>query len=171
MIIIREWDTLFDGLTDAELELYFEAAHVAEVAHEGQTYGPTEAYHMHCLRVGWRLLHANEPTEIVVAGILHDTLEDTEVTYDDLRKSFGSIVANLVAAVTRNKEKETYAQYISRVNQVPLARVVKRADLLENINVATRDKPEALPYRSLLSRWMKAYIELLGENNEKAGVL
>ncbi|MFC2558545.1 MAG: HD domain-containing protein [Haemophilus seminalis] len=66
-----------------------------------------------------------EPTEDMVAvAWLHDSVEDTETTFDDLVYYFGSSVAQAVDAITK-RNGELYADYLNRVKANPIARLVK----------------------------------------------
>jgi len=70
-------------------------------AHAGQTRASGEPYISHCVAVAEILLEMNMPATVVAAGLLHDTLEDTDLTYEDLKETFGEEVANLVEGVTK----------------------------------------------------------------------
>lgn len=77
-----------------------------------------------------------EPTEDMVAvAWLHDSVEDTETTFDDLIHYFGSPVAQAVDAITKRKG-EIYADYLNRVKANPIARLVKIADLSHNMDLS-----------------------------------
>ncbi len=85
----------------ADRELIERAYHVAEGAHRGQKRAAGEPYITHCLAVASILADLRVPPEVVVAGLLHDTVEDTKVTLDDIRRDFGDTVAALVDGVTK----------------------------------------------------------------------
>lgn len=87
--------------TDADRELIKRAYRVAEEAHRGQERASGEPYISHCLAVASILADMYVPPQVIAAGLLHDTVEDTDITLDDLRKDFGDDVANLVDAVTK----------------------------------------------------------------------
>ncbi len=99
-------DDLIKKLPDiysaADRELILKAYKVAEKAHEGQTRASGEPYVTHCLAVADILAQKfAPPPHIIVAGLLHDTVEDTRFTLDDVRKNFGDNVAKLVDGVTK----------------------------------------------------------------------
>ncbi|MBM7552023.1 HD domain-containing protein [Thalassobacillus pellis] len=78
----------------------------AEKAHEGQRRKSTgEPYITHPIRVADILMEAGFSDEVVCAGYLHDVVEDTNVTLNDIQHAFGNSVANLVAAHTEDKKK------------------------------------------------------------------
>ncbi len=77
-------------------EMVMRAYRFAEAAHQGQKRASGEPYVSHCLAVAAILAEMQVPPAVVIAGLLHDTVEDTIVTLDDIRKEFGDEVAKLV---------------------------------------------------------------------------
>ncbi len=74
-----------------------DAMAVAALAHDGQVRKGTDIpYVIHPFGVGLMLAQAGYPEEIIAAGILHDTVEDTDITLDYLREHFGGKVADIV---------------------------------------------------------------------------
>ena len=90
-----------DDLTPADRELIQRAYQVAEQAHANQTRVSGEPYVTHCIAVATILAELDAPVPVIVAGLLHDTVEDTPVTLDRLRRDFGNEVATLVDGVTK----------------------------------------------------------------------
>jgi len=82
-----------------------------------------------------------------MVAILHDVVEDTKVTLQDLKDAeFDDVVVSAVDAITKRKG-ENYMRYISRVKSSKLARIVKLADIAHNMSRAPipnedRDKTE-----------------------------
>lgn len=110
--------------------LTFNAYEFATIAHLGQQYGD-ETYIHHPVRVANRL---DESDEIGISvAYLHDVVEDTEYTLDDLRLSFRPEIVEAVDAITR-REGEKYFDYIVRLSSNPIAKRVKIADLQENLS-------------------------------------
>src|SRR5512143_3020492 len=87
--------------TPADRELVQRAYRVAEEAHRFQKRASGEPYINHCLAVASILADLSVPPEVVAAGLLHDTVEDTAVSLTALRRDFGDIIANLVDGVTK----------------------------------------------------------------------
>ncbi len=87
--------------TVADRELVARAYRVAERAHEGQKRASGEPYIQHCLAVADILAELRMPPVVVAAGLLHDTVEDTDLTLEDIRRDFGDEVASLVDGVTK----------------------------------------------------------------------
>src|SRR5512133_301808 len=94
-------NALPENYTLADRELIQRAFRVAEVAHEGQKRASGEPYINHCLAVASILAEMRVPPVVVAAGLLHDTVEDTAVTLDDLQRDFGPEIARLVDGVTK----------------------------------------------------------------------
>ncbi len=95
-------------------DLIRRAFRVAEKAHSKQTRASGEPYFMHCLAVAKILAEMFVPPEVIAAGLLHDTVEDTEITIENLQNDFGEEVTKLVDAVT----KLTSLPRVSRGDQV-----------------------------------------------------
>lgn len=94
-------EVLPDSYSDADRELVLRAYRVAEKAHEPQKRASGEPYISHCLAVAAILVELCVPPAVVAAGLLHDTVEDTGLTLDDIRRDFGDEIAKLVDGVTK----------------------------------------------------------------------
>ena len=94
-------ESLPENYSLADRELVERAYRVAKEAHRKQKRNSGEPYINHCLAVAKILTNLRVPPEVVAAGLLHDTVEDTDVTLDDIRRDFGEVVANLVDGVTK----------------------------------------------------------------------
>tara|TARA_R110002096_G_scaffold197544_1_gene380954 strand:- start:212 stop:640 length:429 start_codon:yes stop_codon:yes gene_type:complete len=107
------------------------AIQIAVQAH-GETLDKSgQPYILHPLRV----MMAQMSDVSRIAGILHDVVEDTNVTIDDLR-SAGIPEESLTAIVMlTHEESEPYEEYINKLYQNHIAKSVKLADLLDNMNV------------------------------------
>src|SRR5688572_24166436 len=97
----RLLEQLPENYTLAERELIQRAYRVAEEAHREQKRHSGEPYINHCLAVASILADLRVPPEVVAAGLLHDTVEDTPITLNDLRRDFGNPIAVLVDGVTK----------------------------------------------------------------------
>ena len=94
-------EQLPEHYTITDRELVQRAYRIAEDAHRGQNRQSGAPYINHCIAVAGILADLRVPPEVVVAGLLHDTVEDTSVTLQDIRRDFGDTVANLVNGVTK----------------------------------------------------------------------
>ncbi len=88
-------------LPDDQVQLIAEAHAYAEAAHEGQTRRTGHAYITHPLAVANILAGLRMDPETIIAGLLHDVLEDTEASKQALRDRFGTSVAEIVDGVSK----------------------------------------------------------------------
>lgn len=126
-----------------------EAQRIAQQAHQGQKYG-SRAYIEHVADVVYRVTrHENTSEDAVILAWLHDVVEDSLTTVQDLRdKGASRAVCEALEAITRRPE-EPYGLYIARVSTNHLARLVKLADLESNL--ANKPAPNlAERYRNAL---------------------
>jgi (p)ppGpp synthase/HD superfamily hydrolase len=125
--------------------MIFEAIEFAVKAHSGQFRKGTKIpYIVHPLSVARILIEHDCPEEVVVAGILHDTVEDTPVTIGDIRRSFGENVASLVAGASEPGKSDTWENRkrhtIEYLKTAPLdVLFVSLADKLDNIRAIRAD--------------------------------
>src|SRR5919205_3796226 len=88
-------------LPPTAVELVERAHGYAAKAHEGQYRKSGEPYLVHLIATAYYLAKLRLDVTSIVAGLLHDTIEDTEVTYDDLEREFGHAVARIVEGVSK----------------------------------------------------------------------
>jgi GTP diphosphokinase / guanosine-3',5'-bis(diphosphate) 3'-diphosphatase len=115
----------------------------AEVMHEGQRRKSGEAYITHPVAVATELGALGLGTPTMIAALLHDTVEDTRATLDDIRDGFGEEVAHLVDGVTKldriqveskqQQQAETLRKMILAMAQDIRVLVIKLADRLHNM--------------------------------------
>lgn len=87
----------------------FKALEFATKAHAGQCRKATKIpYIIHPLGVAEILLKNNMPEDVVIAGLLHDTVEDTPVTIGQIQKKFGRSVANLVRGASEPHKSDSW---------------------------------------------------------------
>lgn len=108
------------------------AVEIAAKAHRGQTHRKGLPYLVHPLTVMTRV----RSLEARIVAVLHDVVEDSDVTLDDLRREgFAPEIVEAVDYLT-HREGESYEDYVRRaVSHHPLAREVKIADLSHNMEV------------------------------------
>ena len=113
------------------------AKEIAEKAHAGQVDKGGHPYILHPIRVMERC----ETEETKIIAILHDVMEDTDYTLEDLRKEgFANEILEALICLT-HLEREGYMEYIERVCQNPLAVRVKYADLQDNMDLSRIPNP------------------------------
>ena len=106
-------EVLPDNYSVVDRELILRAYHLAEQAHADQKRASGEPYITHCIAVAAILAELRVPPAVVIAGLLHDTVEDTDVSLEQLRREFGEEIAKLVDGVT----KLTNLPRVSRADQ------------------------------------------------------
>jgi (p)ppGpp synthase/HD superfamily hydrolase len=135
-----------------------DAIALAVQAHRGQLSKDGEPYVLHPIRV---MLACNSEEERI-AAVLHDAVEDTDATLDDLRRAgFSGRVIDAVDSVTL-REGEDYDAFIERCASNPIGRVVKLADIADNMNLeripalTARDFERYQKYRRSRARLLQA---------------
>lgn len=110
-----------------------QAAVLSRLAHSGQRYGRENYFEGHILKVVDRCASHKHCTYAALSlAYLHDIVEDTDVSLDDLRiLGLDTFLVNAVDAITK-RTAEDYAAYITRVLKHPTATFVKYHDLQEN---------------------------------------
>ena len=142
--------SLKDGRSEAERELLRRAFDLANQSHANQQRASGEPYIQHCLAVTQMLAELRLDTATLAAALMHDTLEDTKVTHQQLETQFGSEIATLVDGVTklgqidqlsgmsdRNIKEDTQAEslrkmFLAMVDDVRVV-LIKLADRLHNM--------------------------------------
>lgn len=119
------------------------AIEIAARAHAGQVDKAGAPYILHPLRV---MMSLATPEERIV-GVLHDVVEDTAVTLDDLRREgFGAAVVAAVEAVTKGPSDKgsgwaAYEAFVLRAAANPIGRRVKIADMTDNMDLSRIARP------------------------------
>ncbi len=132
-------NNLPDFYSPADRELVLRAYRTAEEAHEGQKRASGEPYINHCVAVASILSDLRMPPNVVAAGLLHDTVEDTEIELEDLQQSFGNEIASLVDGVT----KLTHLPRVSRSDQnIALVEQERTQELEQRAIAARRGLPD-----------------------------
>lgn len=123
----------------------FEAIEFAVRAHAGQfRKGTRVPYIVHPMGVAKLLIETGYPETVVIAGLLHDTVEDTPVTIEEIRAQFGDEVAELVAAMTELPRSFTWEErkqdMLARLATAPPdVLALECADKLDNIREIQTD--------------------------------
>ena len=134
------------------------AKEIATEAHHGQFDKAGNDYIQHPLRV----MAAGKTTDEKIVGVLHDVVEDTDWTFEQLAaEGFSSEVIEALRCVTKLSDSEPYDKFIARVKTNKLAVAVKLNDLTDNMDI------RRLPYLSdkdvkRLKKYLKAYKQLMG---------
>ncbi|MEV2200279.1 HD domain-containing protein [Streptomyces fradiae] len=135
---------------DADLAVLRRAYELAESSHRGQFRKSGEPYITHPLAVTLILAELGAETTTLTASLLHDTVEDTEVTLDQVREEFGDEVAYLVDGVTKLEkvdygaaaEPETFRKMLVATGNDVRVMSIKLADRLHNMRTLGVMRPE-----------------------------
>ncbi len=151
MIRINEiLDVVGSYIKDPDMALIQRAYVFSAREHEGQVRLSGEPYLSHPLHVAKTLadMHLDEPT--IAAGLLHDTVEDTDTTIDDIQELFGDEVADIVDGVTKISKMDFESKAVAKaenIRKMILAMaedirvlMVKLADRLHNMNTLNFQK-------------------------------
>ena len=136
----------------ADLELVNRAYRFSEKSHEGQQRASGEPYLSHPLEVAGLLVDFKMDVTTVIAGLLHDVLEDTRATKDDLAREFGPEIADLVDGVTKlgklafssreERQAENFRKMVVAMAHDLRVLMIKLADRLHNMRTLDYLAPE-----------------------------
>lgn len=145
---------------NADIGVVIKAYNYAESAHtSAQVRLSGERYFIHPYNVAIILADLHVDVATIAAGLLHDVVEDTGITYDDIKKEFGEEIANMVDGVTklskvkyRNKEErqaESLRKMIIAMSKDIRVVIIKLADRLHNIRTLQYMSPEKQKQKAL----------------------
>ncbi len=109
----RRLDVLLADRPEPERQVIARAAQLAADAHRGQQRVSGEPYYIHSLAVAEILDGLNLDYETLAAAILHDVVEDTDISLDDIGRDFGTVIAHLVDGVTKMERIGDFQQSLS----------------------------------------------------------
>lgn len=143
---------ILDGEKQYDLSKIVSAYELAEKYHHNQKRESGEPYITHPLAVAYILLELGMDTDTICSALLHDVVEDTDCTLEQLQKKFGTDVAMLVNGVTKLKKVETFTkdeQKAENIRKILLAMsedirviIIKLADRLHNMRTLNFCKEE-----------------------------
>lgn len=142
--------------------LYRRAEEIAVHAHAGQVDKGGNPYISHPLAVAAGV----EGYELKIVALLHDVLEDSSVTAEDLlNEGFPPELVEAIRVLTHTKNDSlTYREYIYLVKKNPIARAVKISDITHNLDLSRIPNPSARDYKRC-RKYQKA-LAYLQENGE-----
>jgi len=125
---------------------YSDAAHAGQVRHSG------EPYVSHCIEVARILADLQLDTATVTSGLLHDIVEDTDITVEDIEREFGSEIAQIVDGLTKianlpmssreERQVENYRKLLLSIAKDARVILIKLADRLHNMRTLDWLAPE-----------------------------
>lgn len=147
----KVFDAMRPRVSDEDMERIREAYRFAREAHASQKRKTGEPYILHPIAVAQiAATELNLDTNPVIAAFLHDVVEDTPVTIDEIKARFGEDVAFLVRVVTKQKKEkyavskqvDNYRQMLNSVQYDIRALLVKLADRLHNMRTLSSMRPD-----------------------------
>lgn len=155
-------------LDDEQIAFIEEAYQFAKKAHANQKRASGQPYIVHPTQVAGTLANLGLDPDTIAAGFLHDTVEDTDVTNDELKEKFGKDVAFIVDGVTKlNKyEYKSHQEFLAENHRkmlIAMAKdirviMVKLADRLHNMHTLEHLRPDK--QRRIASETMDIYAPL-----------
>lgn len=155
------FDLMEGGTNKKEEEFIFRAYKFAERAHEGQKRLSGEPYFIHVFETAKNLARIGMDAKSIVAGLLHDTLEDTQTTEEEIQKEFGEDVLFLIKGVTklgtlkyRGHERHVESLrkfFVAMANDLRVV-IIKFADRLHNLRTlqfVREDKRQRIAMESI----------------------
>ena len=144
-----------------------QAIALALIAHGNQTDKNGQIYLLHPLRVMnkcWR--DGLTDPEYLITAVLHDVVEDTDITHEDVKDQYGGVVSSAVRLLTRDKDLDTYEGFIDKIvtwcrmgsESGRIALEVKKRDIRDNLDLR-RMTDDA----TLFTRYARAYKRLMEE--------
>jgi len=136
--------------TEADKHLIEKAYAMAETAHEGVTRYSGEPYITHVTSVGYKLAVMGVGPRTVAAGLLHDTIEDTNITPEDIQREFGEEILFLVEGVTKlssvryygsDRHNESLRKLFVATSQDIRVLIIKLNDRLHNMETLSHVPP------------------------------
>ncbi len=158
-------------LHKSELEQFNKAIYVAEKAHEGQFRVSGEPYIIHPFAVTEILLDCKADIITLVAALLHDVVEDTPYTIEDIRSTFGEKVATIVEGLTKVDKKQIPSKeeyeainlkklLLATQTDIRVA-IIKVIDRLHNMRtLQVKSVKKQVPYANFIyitNRWNEAF--------------
>lgn len=168
---MKMYETLMKLADDKERALaYARKAHAGQTRADGKT-----PYVSHPIRVAQnveRFKKSKNLDALIAAAYLHDTIEDTDTTHEDLEKMFGGLVASLVKELTSDKDevkRQGKTEYLQKkmAGMTSYALVIKLADRLDNVqDIATAKSPS---WRKKYKRETEKILSYIEQNRVLSG--
>lgn len=132
------------------------AIQIAINAHAEQKDKAGKPYILHLLRV----MNSGQTETEKICGVLHDLVEDTGYTFEDLKKEgFSNEVIEVLKCVTKVSDNENYEDFINRILTNPIAIKVKLNDLKDNMDITRLTKIKSKDVKRL-NKYINAYNKL-----------
>lgn len=142
-------------MTKGEIKVIDRAIEIAVREHSGQIDKSGMPYILHPMRVMWGV--SNYGVKAMAVAILHDVVEDCDITIEDLRVEplFDTDIIDAIDALTK-RTGEKYENYLARVKEFPISVAVKQTDIKDNTLPERLKKLPTEEQRYLLNKYAKA---------------
>lgn len=142
------------------------AQDIAFFAHLNQTRWDGSPYFKHPASVVDRLKAKGCNDNILIVGWLHDVVEDSDITIEEIKTQFGGTIAKSVEALTHKKD-ESYADYIMRISLNNTAVIVKICDLEDNLSdLDPKKQKQRIDKYELAKLFLSQYAIIDGRHTE-----
>ena len=147
----QQLKTIIDAyLPEKDVDRVLAACDYADIAHDGITRKSGEPYILHPIAVSCILAHMRLDAETLMAALLHDVIEDTDFSKDDISEKFGRTVAELVDGVTKlshSSDKEynkaaSFRKILQATLQDPRVIIIKLSDRYHNMTTLEALRPD-----------------------------
>ena len=152
-----------DEIDSYDQEFVKKAFNLAEKCHAGQERDGAPFF-IHSLRITNNLMGRMHifNKDLLAAALLHDTVEDTELTIEEIKKQFNQKTAEIVNNLTRNSDGETddnkyerkYKKHQQTLKKDIETRTIKTLDHLDNVT-SWLELPKDHPHKEKIKRWIK----------------
>lgn len=130
------FEKLLKKFATADAEKIMKAYQFANDRHKNQTRADGTPFIIHPLRLANILMSewSERDTDVVIAGLLHDVIEDTQTTIREVKDAFGDVAAKLIDGMTMWKGSESQEVYLQRISRgSEKLKLIKCADALDNL--------------------------------------
>ncbi|MDR1830185.1 MAG: RelA/SpoT family protein [Candidatus Fibromonas sp.] len=142
--------SLIDINPKLDRELIIKTLNFVIDAHKGQLRKSGQPYVVHPTNVAKTLAELKMDTTVIAAGFLHDVVEDTKYSTEEIREAFGTEIAEMVDSVTKisdiqkgiDRTAETFKKFLAYVSKRPQIIAIKLADRLDNMHTLQYLAPE-----------------------------
>ncbi|NUQ19599.1 MAG: bifunctional (p)ppGpp synthetase/guanosine-3',5'-bis(diphosphate) 3'-pyrophosphohydrolase [Gemmatimonadaceae bacterium] len=151
-LVIPGWGSVSAIPDRLDRDLLTRAYRFSERAHAGQTRKSGEPYVSHCVEVAKILAELQLDTVTVASGLIHDVVEDTSVTVEDVEREFGREIASIVDGLTKiaslpfgssqERQVENYRKLLLSIAKDARVILIKLADRLHNMRTLEHLAPE-----------------------------
>src|ERR1035437_430743 len=148
---VEEIISLVQNLKKEDKELIQKAYNFARIAHEGQLRKSNEPYFNHVFETAKTLADIGMKSKTIAAGLLHDVMEDTSITEEELKKEFGDEIVTMVKGVTKlgtvrykgiERKVENLRKFFVSMAEDLRVLTIKLADRLHNIETLKYVRPD-----------------------------